>query len=103
VKEQLVASKSSLVDRLSVRERPGKTCFRFWQEGPGYDRNVTTPAVIDAAIEYIHMNPVRRGLVERATDWKWSSASWYMLDPPRQQLAGLPFIHNLPMGTLDRR
>jgi hypothetical protein len=34
-----------------------------------------------------------RGLVTRAIDWKWSSASWYLLDPPGQQLAGLPFIH----------
>jgi REP-associated tyrosine transposase len=102
VKQQLREVKSSLVDRLTVEERPGKTCFRFWQEGPGYDRNLTTPAVIEAAIEYIHMNPVRRGLVKRAVDWKWSSASWYLLDSPRQQLPGLPMVHGLPPGTLDR-
>ena len=102
VKQQLVDAKSLLVNRLTVQERPGKTCFRFWQEGPGYDRNLTTPAAIEAAIEYIHMNPVRRGLVKRAVDWNWSSARWYLLDPPRQQLPGLPFIHGLPAGTLDR-
>ncbi len=28
-------------------------------------------------IEYIHANPVRRGLVDMAGDWPWSSASWY--------------------------
>jgi hypothetical protein len=28
-------------------------------------------------IEYIHANPVRRGLVKRAGDWKWSSAGWF--------------------------
>ena len=28
-------------------------------------------------IEYIHNNPVRRGLVARAEDWKWSSAGWF--------------------------
>jgi len=28
-------------------------------------------------IEYIHNNPVRRGLVSRAEDWKWSSAGWH--------------------------
>lgn len=101
VKQQLLDGKSPLLKRLTVQERPGKTCFRFWQEGPGYDRNLTTPKVIEAAVEYIHMNPVRRGLVERAVDWKWSSASWYLLDPPRQQLPGLPVIHGLPLGTLD--
>jgi putative transposase len=102
VKQQLVESRSPLLDKLTVRERPGKSCFRFWQEGPGYDRNVTTPAVIEAAIEYIHMNPVRREFVKRAIDWKWSSASWYLLDPPRQRLPGLPFLSGLPAGTLDR-
>jgi REP element-mobilizing transposase RayT len=60
VKQRLVDMKSSLINRLTVEERPGKTCFRFWQEGPGYDRNLTTPSVIEAAIQYIHMNPIRR-------------------------------------------
>jgi len=32
---------------------------------------------IHAEIEYIHNNPVRRGLVARAEDWPWSSAAWY--------------------------
>jgi putative transposase len=100
IKEILIDQKSPLVDRLTVQERPGKTCFRFWQEGPGYDRNLNTPDAIEASIDYIHQNPVRRGLVSRAIDWKWSSASWYLLEPPRLQLTGLPFIHGLPIGTL---
>lgn len=102
VKQRLMEIRSPLLDRLTVEERPGKTCFRFWQEGPGYDRNLTTPAVIEAAIDYQLMNPVRRGLVKRAIEWRWSSASWYLLDPPRQQLPGLPIIHGLPVGMLDR-
>jgi putative transposase len=101
VKQQLIEAKSPLIDRLTVQERPGKNCFRFWQEGPGYDRNLRAPAVIEAAIEYIHMNPVRRRLVKWAVDWKWSSASWYLLAPPGQQLPGLPIVHGLPPGTLD--
>lgn len=60
--------------------------YRFWQRGGGYDRNITDPATLRAVIEYIHNNPVRRGLVSRATDWPWSSARFYagMAD------AGLP-------------
>jgi hypothetical protein len=27
--------------------------------------------------DHIHNNPVRRGLVERAEDWEFSSANWY--------------------------
>jgi REP-associated tyrosine transposase len=33
--------------------------------------------VLRAMIDYIHANPVRRGLVARAEDWEWSSARWY--------------------------
>lgn len=51
--------------------------FRFWQPGGGYDRNVNTSGTLQKMIEYIHHNPVRRGLVEKAVDWKWSSAGWY--------------------------
>jgi hypothetical protein len=38
IKGMLVSSDSSLIKKLTVRERPGKYCFRFWQEGPGFDR-----------------------------------------------------------------
>src|SRR4030042_1952134 len=51
-----------LLDRLMVRERPGKTCFRFWQEGPGFDRNLFSPEVIASSLGYIHNTPVQRGL-----------------------------------------
>jgi hypothetical protein len=35
------------------------------------------------AIEYIHNNPVRRGLVRCATDWLWSNArDWAGLGHP---------------------
>ena len=50
---------------------------RFWQPGGGYDRNITTEAVLRAMIDNIHANPVRRGLVSKAEDWEWSSARWY--------------------------
>ena len=28
-------------------------------------------------VEYIHWNPVRRGLVKRAEEWQWSNAIEY--------------------------
>jgi putative transposase len=50
---------------------------RFWQPGGGYDRNITSIETLHAMIDYIHANPVRRGLVTRAEDWQWSSAGWF--------------------------
>jgi len=49
--------------------------LRFWQRGGGYDRNLWSPSHIWEAIDYIHANPVERGLAERADAWNWSSAS----------------------------
>ncbi|MGI8923297.1 MAG: REP-associated tyrosine transposase [Fimbriimonadales bacterium] len=50
---------------------------RFWQAGGGYDRNLFSPEAIHASIDYMHANPVRRGLCEAIVDWEWSSARWY--------------------------
>jgi len=95
VKRLLVNGKSSLLSQLTVAERPGKEAFRFWQEGPGYDRNLSSKETILAAIDYIHLNPVRRGLVARAIDWKWSSARWYASDGKGRD-PDLPTIHGPP-------
>ena len=64
------------LQRLTVREG-GREVFRFWQAGGGFDRNLWQPVAIHKAIGYIHNNPVRRGLVEKATDWPWSSARFW--------------------------
>lgn len=101
IKEILIRSKSPLLERLTVQERPGKSCFRYWQEGPGFDRNIFSPEALEAAIDYIHHNPVRRGLCQTATDWKWSSARYFLLEPPKQQFPELPHIHGIPLGAFD--
>lgn len=101
IKEVLTTSGSQLLEKLMIQERPGKTCFRFWQAGGGYDRNIFTLDAITASIDYIHNNPVQRRLCENATDWKWSSARYYLLEPPRQQFRGLPHIHGLPRGSVS--
>jgi len=95
IKRILVQNNSPLLQRLTVRERPGKMVFRYWQEGPGYDRNLSSETAVLAAIKYIHENPVRRGLVTRASDWKWSSARWYASETQIVD-ADLPTIHGLP-------
>ncbi len=95
IKQILKQHQSPLLKRLTIPERPGKMTFRFWQEGAGYDRNLFTRDAMMAAIDYIHRNPVRRGLVEQARQWKWSSARWYESDA--QELdPQLPTIHGLP-------
>jgi putative transposase len=48
----------------------------FWQKRY-YDRNVRGKEFTEK-LKYIHRNPVRRGLVIRPEDWKWSSYRHYL-------------------------
>jgi REP element-mobilizing transposase RayT len=45
---------------------------QFWQRGY-YDRAIRKTEDINAIFEYIHHNPVRRGLVQIADEWPYSS------------------------------
>jgi putative transposase len=65
------------LSRLSIVRVDGTIERRFWQVGGGYDRNVVEDSTLYSMIDYIHMNPVRRGLADRPEDWEWSSARWY--------------------------
>ncbi len=63
---------------LFADQRPdGRIIHRFWQRGGGYDRNLWTADEIWEKIDYIHENPVKRGLCKKPTEWQWSSAITY--------------------------
>jgi putative transposase len=88
------------IPRITVQEGK-KTRRRFWRAGGGYDRNVDNMETLQSMIEYIHLNPVRRGLVARAIDWEWSSARWYAgLSPVHLEMdRTIPMIHPTSGGT----
>lgn len=65
------------LERMIDLQPNGKSTYRFWQRGGGYDRNMTEPQTIKNSIEYIQNNPVRKRYVEKPEDWKWSSAGFY--------------------------
>jgi len=48
----------------------------FWQKRY-YDFNIRNHAQFVEKLRYIHRNPVKRGLCERAEDWEWSSFRQY--------------------------
>ena len=43
----------------------------------GYDRNIFTERELREKLDYCHKNPITRGLVGDAADWKWSSYRFY--------------------------
>jgi len=61
-----------------IINRTGQSVRRFWQAGGGYDRNIYGEVALRKTIDYIHNNPVRHNLVKTVTDWKWSSARFWM-------------------------
>ena len=62
----------------------GRSAYRFWQRGGGYDRNLRTTSDVHEKIDYVHKNPVRRGLTEIPEQWPRSSArAWHTgIDDP---------------------
>jgi putative transposase len=91
----LEATQSPWLERLT-RQRGLRTERLFWQSGGGYDRNIISAKTLLQMLDYLHLNPVRRGLVQQAREWLWSSASYFEggsspipLDPiPAQWLVG---------------
>lgn len=97
IKQHLLQIENPLLTELIVQERPGKQAFRFWQEGPGYDRNLTSLKAAITAADYIHRNPVRRGLCNWVGDWRWSS--WHHYNGSDEQPdPHLPKVHGFPIA-----
>lgn len=93
----LTSQNSQFLERLTVRTR-NRTYRRFWQAGPGQDHNIYEPETALRVVDYIHNNPVRRGLVERPQDWPWSSARDWSgeIDVPIKVDRSLPAIVEIP-------
>ena len=51
----------------------------FWQH-QFWDRFVRNEKEFGQRLEYMHFNPVRKGLVKRPQDWRWSSYNNFALD-----------------------
>ncbi len=73
---QLREGPDKLLLDLTVRRGRRGDVFRFWETGPGYDKNIWSMDKAIEKAEYCHRNPIRRGLVETADLWKWSSFRW---------------------------
>ena len=87
--------------RMGDRQPSGETHYRFWQRGGGYDRNIVEETTLYRLIEYLHANPVRRGLCVRPEDWRWSSAADYAgvrVGPLRLDRDSLPMIVSADEG-----
>jgi putative transposase len=62
-------------------EKAGEALRAFWQ-ARFYDFNVYTNGKKTEKLNYMHANPVIRGLVKHPKDWPWSSWSFYRKGEP---------------------
>ena len=51
--------------------------YQFWQEG-SHPQRIMDEAMLRQKIDYIHYNPVRRGYIDLAEQWRYSSARDYL-------------------------
>ena len=72
------AGAKTLLDQLSFFKLPHKrrSAYQVWQEG-SHPQQIRTEETIWQKLEYIHMNPVKRGYVDDPLHWRYSSARNY--------------------------
>jgi hypothetical protein len=66
---------------LTIFRRAGEansnnTTFQVWQQH-NHPVELSTNAMINQRLDYLHMNPVEAGFVEHPQDWLFSSAKQY--------------------------
>ncbi len=68
----------ALLKRLHFARKAGRgdRKYQFWQEG-SHPQLIDGEAMLQQKLEYIHQNPVKRGYVDEAVHWRWSSARCY--------------------------
>ena len=89
------------IEKLKV-QRGRRTEYHFWQSGGGFDRNITEPKTLETMIEYVHMNPVRRGLVAQPAEWTWSSARYFLNGTQNPSLPVTQIPPEWTVGMSDR-
>jgi len=69
---------TNILDQLAFYKKAHKTdrAFQFWQEGV-HPELISNVDIMRQKIEYIHNNPVKRGYVDEAEHWRYSSARIY--------------------------
>lgn len=67
-----------LLKRLRFAKKSHKQdrMYQFWQEG-SHAELILNDDMMRQKLDYIHMNPVKRGYVEKPEHWRYSSAGCY--------------------------
>ncbi len=69
----------TILDQLAFYKKAhkGDRQYQFWQEG-GHPECIQSDVMMRQKVDYIHQNPVKRGYVDLAEHWRYSSARDYL-------------------------
>jgi len=81
IKELKSDNKRTFLRKLKLDKLEHKTQseFQVWQEG-FHPQIILNDMMMEQKCNYIHMNPVRKGLVDAPEKWKYSSYLFYYFD-----------------------
>ena len=70
---------TQILEQLAFYKKAHKhdRAYQFWQEGL-HAEWIQNDAILRQKVDYIHQNPVKRGYVDRAEHWRYSSARNYL-------------------------
>lgn len=89
--------------RLATESHSRNKNFQFWQYG-NHPEEIYTNKFMWSKLDYIHLNPVRAGIVEKASHYMYSSASNYVHDSGLITIekADNPVVDVLNLSNLQR-
>ncbi|MGG7036547.1 MAG: REP-associated tyrosine transposase [Flavobacterium sp.] len=80
--------------RLATETHTRNKNYQFWQYG-NHPEEIYSNKFMWSKLDYIHLNPIRAGIVEKASQYIYSSANNYVND------TGLVFIEKADNPTVD--
>ena len=77
--------------------------YQFWQYG-NHPEEIYSTKFLWSKLDYIHLNPVRAGIVEKASHYTYSSASNYVLDKGLLKIekAAIPIVDVLNLNNFTK-
>ena len=89
--------------KLATENHSRNKNYQFWQYG-NHPEEIYSTKFMWSKLDYIHLNPVRAGLVEKASHYIYSSASNYVCDKGILEIekADIPIVDVLNLSNLTK-
>ena len=89
--------------KLATESHSRNKNYQFWQYG-NHPEEIYSNKFMWSKLDYIHLNPIRAGIVEKASQYIYSSASNYVYDTGLLQIekADMPIVDILNLNNFNR-